>query len=172
MANVEIKLTVNVLDILDPNKITDYDTMCRLSQSGGEDQGNGLQVDFAESTNNISLVTSSDMITWKGLASLAASQYLIDIVSVEFNSGGRILATAPLTGFWEFGRTCYAQVQKPEGVMLLEETPEILDGQQNRLIPIREGGETYTIYFNIRNESDSIVSGPYPFDPKMRVKAS
>ena len=57
MANVTIKLTVDVAGIrISTNPQADLGTLCRLSQTGGEDIGNFLLVDpnnSHEDINNI-----------------------------------------------------------------------------------------------------------------------
>jgi hypothetical protein len=144
MANVTIKLTVDTAAILN-NPKAPLGTNCRLSQSGGEDIGNYMVVDTANSEENISHVTVNDVITWVGIPAEANNGSLIDITAINKDgTGGSVLGNG-LEASWTFGTTIIRQV------ILAAST---------------DNEEQYTIKFSINAGGESI---PFSFDPKIQV---
>jgi hypothetical protein len=159
MATVTITLSVCVDDFINypsppgPDQ-SSMGTLCRLSQSGGEEIGNRLLVIFSQSTINTSLVTDGDYIIWNGVDTGAPDRYQIDIVDITHEAGKSLLLSVPLAGTSITGSTRLAQATLVGNSDVAE-------------------AETYTIHFKIITQTKApfIDPGPYKFDPKMRVKA-
>jgi hypothetical protein len=147
MANVTIKLTVDTTAILNNPKNPDLPVNCRLSQSGGEDIGDYMVVDLANSTENISHLTVGDVITWQGIPANGDTAFQINILSIEKDPGSGSVLGIPVDGTWVYGKTVTRQVTPASSIV---------------------GKETYTINFSILSDGESVYFG---LDPKMQIHA-
>jgi hypothetical protein len=145
MANVTIKLTVDTVAVLSDPKNPSLGTNCWLSQAGGEDIGNYIVVDPADSRENISHVTENDVITWVGIPADGNSVNQIDITAIHKDGTGGSVLGNPLETSWTFGKTIIRQV--------IQAVPG-------------DNKETYSIDFSISNGGSS---ESFLFDPKIRV---
>lgn len=143
MANVTIKLTVDTVAIKNDPLSPDLGTNCRLSQSGGEELGNCMCVDPADSTQNISYVTENDVITWIGIPANGDLDSQVNIMTITKDIGSASILGIPLNTSWSFGKTVIRQVIQHSA----------------------DDEERYTITFTIGSGKDQKI---YELDPKIK----
>ncbi len=149
MANVTIKLTVDSNSLIASKENKNMGTYCRLSQTGGEENGCYMNVDFLNSELNVSNVKDADLITWVGIdinpsnnpSNVGLPQ--ISIVEIRKERGDVILGE-PTKAKWFFGEKISRTVT-------------------------RIGKMDYSIFFLIDNKGIGGSDEPYHLDPKMTV---